>query len=745
VLPSGAADPAWPANGRALCTATLFQLHPSIVSDGAGGAIVAWYDSRSGTNNDIYAQHVLASGVVDPAWPANGRALCTAPDSQQEPKATSDGAGGAIVVWHDNRGGAGYDIYAQHVLATGAVDPAWPADGRALSTATNSQSLPALVSDGAGGAVVTWMDYRSGAGTDIYAQHVLASGAVDPTWPADGLALCTAGDYQEWPTIISDGAGGAIVAWEDYRSGTNNDIYAQHALASGAADPVWPAEGRPLCTTTGDQYFTTTVSDGAGGAIIAWEDARSGVEPDIYAHHLLASGAVDPAWPADGRAVCTAVEGQRDPKVVSDGAGGILVAWRDNRSESWDIYVQHVPASGAADPAWPPDGRALCTAGGYQDSPTLASDGAGGAIVAWPDSRAAAWDIYAQRVARFDYLGTPEAEIASVRDVPNDQGGRVKLSWNASYLDVGSDPNLTGYDVLRSVPPNVAALRLAHGARVVSTAAEAADVRLGVLWVVHVGTQFYYWEYLTTIPALHYVSGYSYLAPTAEDSTGLGNPKTAFMVVARNAVDSMYWPSAPDSGYSVDNLAPVPPAPFTGQYAAGVTRLHWNPNAEPDLAGYRLYRGTTPDFVPGPANLVAAQADTGYVDNAGRPYYYKLAAVDIHGNASGFALLLPDGAVGVGGGAVPAALWLGRPTPNPMREAMTIRFGLPRGAQVAVGIYDASGRRVRELASSTYPAGEHAATWDGRAADGQAAPSGLYWVRLAAEGQALVQRLVKVR
>jgi hypothetical protein len=58
----------------------------------------------------------------------------------------------------------------------------------------------------------------------------------------------------------------------------------------------------------------------------------------------------------------------------------------------------------------------------------IVTDGTGGALITWYDYRAGNYDIYA-RVARFGYLGTPEPVIASVKDVPNDQGGgKVKLS-----------------------------------------------------------------------------------------------------------------------------------------------------------------------------------------------------------------------------------------------------------------------------------------------------------------------------
>ena len=61
--------------------------------------------------------------VGEPA-PAGGRIVCSAIGSQQAPTLVTDGAGGAIVTWQDGRNFGLYDVYAQHVLATGAVDPA---------------------------------------------------------------------------------------------------------------------------------------------------------------------------------------------------------------------------------------------------------------------------------------------------------------------------------------------------------------------------------------------------------------------------------------------------------------------------------------------------------------------------------------------------------------------------------------------------------------------------------------------
>jgi hypothetical protein len=92
----------------------------------------------------------------------------------------------------------------------------------------------------------------------------------------------------------------------------------------------------------------------------------------------------------------------------------------------------------------------------------------------------------------------------------------------------------------------------------------------------------------------------------------------------------------------VDNLAPPAPAPFRAQYLSNSIALHWSRSPSADFLEYRLYRGLSTTFVPGPDNLVIATRDTGYVDFVQSSYSYKLTAVDVHGNQSRFIVVTPD-------------------------------------------------------------------------------------------------------
>jgi hypothetical protein len=260
--------------------------------------------------------------------------VCAAADTQAEPQLAPDGSGGAIVTWYDHRSGSTYDIYAQRVYSDGT--PAWTEDGVTLCVTTGSQYVPQIVSDGEGGAIVVWEDYRDPFGTesDIYARRVHSSGST--MWYTDGISVCTASQYQESPQIVSDGSGGAIVAWADKRDG-NYDIYAQRIDAKG--NTLWDTNGVAVCTALNAQESPQLAPDGSGGAIVTWEDIRSG-DDDIYAQWVDADG--NAMWKTDGVRLCGASDDQRQPQTASDESGGAIVAWRDARGSDEDIYAQRV-------------------------------------------------------------------------------------------------------------------------------------------------------------------------------------------------------------------------------------------------------------------------------------------------------------------------------------------------------------------------------------------------------------------
>jgi hypothetical protein len=205
--------------------------------------------------------------------------------------------------------------------------------------------------------------------------------------PNVNTPVCTVENAQKYPGIVADGFGGVIIAWQDNRAG-HYDIYTQHMDVVGTAQ--WRKNGIPLCLLPGDQEYPEIVSDNSGGAIVVWQDKRKGSHYDIYAQHINAAG--KPVWKAGGVGICVVSYDQVKPQIVSDGSGGAIIAWQDKRSGShYDIYAQRIDAEGNI--MWSPGGSAICSAGNDQYGHQLISDGNSGAILTWTDERRSHSDI----------------------------------------------------------------------------------------------------------------------------------------------------------------------------------------------------------------------------------------------------------------------------------------------------------------------------------------------------------------
>jgi hypothetical protein len=115
-----------------------------------------------------------------------------------------------------------------------------------------------------------------------------------------------------------------------------------------------------------------------------------------------------------------------------------------------------------------------------------------------------------------------------------------------------------------------------------------------------------------------------------------------------------------------------------------------------------------------------------------------------HGRSM-YSIALPSGPTGVEPTAAASAaadLALGAPTPNPARDGVRVALALRRAAEVRAAVYDASGRRVRDLGARAYAAGEHTLAW-GRDNDrGARAAAGLYILRVEAGDRTAVRKIV---
>lgn len=82
------------------------------------------------------------------------------------------------------------------------------------------------------------------------------------------------------------------------------------------------------------------------------------------------------------------------------------------------------------------------------------------------------------------------------------------------------------------------------------------------------------------------------------------------------------------------------------------------------------------------------------------------------------------------------------PRPNPFTSRAEVRYYLPAAGPVTVDVVDIAGRRVRRLHEGATPAGSRSVFWDRRSNDGTPVASGLYWIRLEANGETRTRSVV---
>ena len=550
-------------------------------------------------------------------------------------------------------------LTAAFLMVPGAVlSQPWVLNGVPVCTADNDQTTAAIVSDGSGGAIITWQDYRNG-NYDIYAQRVNSSGAAQ--WTANGVAICTTDSSQQQPQLVSDGTGGAIITWQDYRNG-NFDIYAQRVNSSGAAQ--WTANGISICTAAFDQLDVEIISDGLGGAILTWEDNRSNVVncPDIYAQRVDPNGTG--LWTADGVSVCNEASAQHGPRLTSDGSGGAFITWYDQRAGDYDIYTQRVAAGGAVQ--WTTNGVATCTMATDQLKPDICSDGADGVIITWYDYRSTTdFNIYAQRVG-------PSGAIVWVVDgvVMNNNEGYDQINPRIVSDGVGG-AIIVWQDYITGTTSDVYAQRVAAAGAVQWTAT-------GVIICTAAGDQ--------TDPRI-VTDGNSGAFITWDDHRDTANYDIYAQRIAADA--TINWPA---TGYPI--------------CAADSNQ--------------------TNSAMAGAGNLGAVIA---WQDHRNGNWDIYTQGLDTAGTG-----------IEIGSPPIRSTLYLSPAFPNPSAAAVRLSYSLPKSGEVELAVYDAVGQKVATLAAGVMSAGRHGVSWDGASV-----AAGVYFYRLSFEGKTRTNRMAVVR
>lgn len=211
------------------------------------------------------------------------------------PAALPDGAGGAVVAWYDT--GAARNAWLQHVLSNGGQR--FAQDGLAVSTVSSASELrlsaAAAYLTGVGEYVVAYE--RSNPVQSMYglgAQRVTSSGAL--LWGGGAgadLIPVNSGNHKSFINVRPAPANEAIVAWLEYQAANGPMIVEATRLSAGGA-PTWlPGFLGVATAATNKGRLSLTNVAGSDMLVAGWADGNFGAA-DIKAQNIHVDGTLGP-------------------------------------------------------------------------------------------------------------------------------------------------------------------------------------------------------------------------------------------------------------------------------------------------------------------------------------------------------------------------------------------------------------------------------------------------------------------
>jgi hypothetical protein len=361
-----------------------------VVSMGPGGDIAAaWWEGED-----------IVAGVRQVGATAFTLQTVSAPaDKSAHPSIAVNASGAVVVAWTD-------ETTQQYEVAIRPPGGTFSAPIEAAPTGGGIGQTASVAIDDAGDVLLVGSHYSGGLGG-----HYEAFYAWQPAGETFAVtALSAPASEAGTPVVAMDGAGDAVIAWED-NTGT------AHTIARAVTRPAGGTFGSTQSLTNGSEYaFALTVAIGSGGqAAIAWQ---SGTTAPPYRIEASTS-----AGPTDlltlPQTISPAGGDDEYPAIGVAGNGETVAAWE-----------QYGPTTG--------EGAASATAGGSFATPTtlgeeagagdpqVAANGAGDALITWGA----------------DPLGGSESVQAVIRTADGSFSPEQVLSESGEKIDWGIYGNL---------------------------------------------------------------------------------------------------------------------------------------------------------------------------------------------------------------------------------------------------------------------------------------------------------------
>jgi hypothetical protein len=307
----------WQTNGIKVSEA--HGLGAQVVLDGVGGIIIS-YAQYTSNYSGVVVQHINSGG--NRMWGDSGISQSNNGMFVTYLQSASDSQGGIILSWTQEKDTdtriAG--IYAQRIRHDGSI--AWQQNGIGLSTVDTVRSTVRVLGYTEAGAIICW---GTGTNVEVRAQRIDSTGLL--LWGNNGVHVGYGGIGTG--DIIGDQKKGAIIS-----------VYPRLYRIRSDGSQVWP--GGVNFTNSVSQMCL--VSDSVSGVIVAFS-RRYDASPfdDMFAQRIDSNGIV--RWKSDGVPMANYYSDKFFPRAVSDGKGGVIAAWLDARPNG-GVYAGKVDSQG---------------------------------------------------------------------------------------------------------------------------------------------------------------------------------------------------------------------------------------------------------------------------------------------------------------------------------------------------------------------------------------------------------------
>ncbi len=426
VLLAGSAYGQWstdPANHLLVGNAAGDQNQPKIVLRADGGFSIS-YLSTQGTGWDTFVQRLNAGGVEQ--WAHDGvNCADTNFSSTEDYGLAVDGDGNTLIAFRDDHG-TFTQIGLQKIAPDGSLP--WGPFGVTVSAATSAGEVhsPGVVVTSDGNYVVGYSRGTTTTNGRAWYHKITPTGTA--MW-GSGVSIAPASNSYTAGTMVAGDGGAVIAVLQTSGSFTANRRVHVQQLDSATGAQVWNG-GVPIVVQTANQLqignFASAVSDGAGGAVIAWYEVPNGAFM-CRAQRVDSSGTL--LFPAGGAAVASTAGPLRvSPDVMFDAGSGstyVFYGESDALQANFAVYGQKFDATGARQ--WGEGGAPITSLSSSQTSFVRTTKTSGGAMVAWFE---AVGPMAANvRAAMVDETG---AVVGSVVTVDTNFASKTRLSAAAT-------------------------------------------------------------------------------------------------------------------------------------------------------------------------------------------------------------------------------------------------------------------------------------------------------------------------